>query len=703
MKRETIVNLMAAGTLGLRSGRGERFGRHVQRSLAIVPILGLSLSAITAVGCGADKIVVSDEIAAEWASVATSHGTITNKPAFDQSDAAAFVSTKLLNAGFDAVEGTVLRPDPKANPGEDAELKVNAIDLATAPGSGSVQLSLTAHSPKRDVTVKLTGDAFLVMKAFVPSAETGKPGTLTVGLRVLRIDPQITWGGWLDSGASNAFVQRLAAIGLHTAVGNLEVSLPVPDTIALPYALDKTETSETKKGDKVIGTITWRATNAGGTAFTRLQYQAPLVTSKGLWLMFDENAAEAGGFSATLPPNLSGSAARAEIEKMRAAIRAAEPAYELRGADLALFLNERTLRKVVEKIGQLPAEARIVRIQSTARTGMLHEEKWHDDVLGDGGFFVELAGDDALSGGVNLGVPQAAFQQGTGLKIALPIDAKVAAAIHAHVDPLIGGGVGPTFGMDGSAIKTFQGTIDLRMLDVTGHRVAAFVPTMSDGSVRITLQTDGKFKTDFGWTKVPSIGATFAQDLAPDGLGAIKVVDDIPARFMRADSPTTDWPTDAVDVHVTSLQAETRADGFLIGVNVGIKAANGAGIDPYDGERKALDQAVATLRFRDPAAKKDDFFAITAGGVEFGPNNEIVKFLVSIGKLTQQFADFVARAPNEVSPEKIKGWVQDPVGSIQRGELGKVAGNVANDITHGPGDSNDLVGKDGWTRKRLGF
>jgi hypothetical protein len=32
-----------------------------------------------------------------------------------------------------------------------------------------------------------------------------------------------------------------------------------------------------------------------------------------------------------------------------------------------------------------------------------------------------------------------------------------------------------------------------------------------------------------------------------------------------------------------------------------------------------------------------------------------------------------------------------------------IVNNVVNDVRHGPGDNNDLTGKNGWVRKRLGF
>lgn len=37
------------------------------------------------------------------------------------------------------------------------------------------------------------------------------------------------------------------------------------------------------------------------------------------------------------------------------------------------------------------------------------------------------------------------------------------------------------------------------------------------------------------------------------------------------------------------------------------------------------------------------------------------------------------------------------------GEIIKAARNAAHDVVHGPGEHNDLVGRKGWLRQRLGF
>src|SRR5262249_48114495 len=64
-------------------------------------------------------------------------------------------------------------------------------------------------------------------------------------------------------------------------------------------------------------------------------------------------------------------------------------------------------------------------------------------------------------------------------------------------------------------------------------------------------------------------------------------------------------------------------------------------------------------------------FALLLGDLEFGPNNDLVRVLVLLGKLPNEALETAKRLPGEVSPEKIKGWIDNPGDSFRRGEVGK--------------------------------
>jgi hypothetical protein len=76
-------------------------------------------------------------------------------------------------------------------------------------------------------------------------------------------------------------------------------------------------------------------------------------------------------------------------------------------------------------------------------------------------------------------------------------------------------------------------------------------------------------------------------------------------------------------------------------------------------------------RYKQTPCPEEPSFALLLGDVEFGPNNEIVKFLVQIGKLPQAALKEAERIGKELRPEKVKGWVERPADSFKRGEVGR--------------------------------
>ncbi|MGX9182491.1 hypothetical protein, partial [Mesorhizobium sp. BHbdii] len=104
-------------------------------------------------------------------------------------------------------------------------------------------------------------------------------------------------------------------------------------------------------------------------------------------------------------------------------------------------------------------------------------------------------------------------------------------------------------------------------------------------------------------------------------------------------------------IEVTKADATTA--GWLLTANSSLAQAS----EPMD----TVDLAKQRSKIKDAVSKPgkstctdEGSTAVTLGNLEFGPNNELVKFFVSIGKFTQQMADRIGR---EVNTQKLKEWV----------------------------------------------
>ena len=103
-----------------------------------------------------------------------------------------------------------------------------------------------------------------------------------------------------------------------------------------------------------------------------------------------------------------------------------------------------------------------------------------------------------------------------------------------------------------------------------------------------------------------------------------------------------------------------------------------------DRELQAREEKEAELKravieqLKNKSCSSDVSVAVVVGDVEIGPNNEIVKFLVGIGRFTKEMGVRIGR---EVNDKKLKEWFDDPTGSFERSDPGKAVNTIKNIIT----------------------
>jgi hypothetical protein len=173
---------------------------------------------------------------------------------------------------------------------------------------------------------------------------------------------------------------------------------------------------------------------------------APLITAKGMWLI-----ASSEKDALPKPPVPEGSRPDSlthELESIRSTLlRLDTPA-----ADVAVWLSSKPLLSILKRFADQPPAQRTVSIQSTKISGRIAEDNWRDDLLGKGGTFAEFVDDRSLSGQVVVSNIRSNWAPKQGLSVDLDAGAHADAKVHVHVDPLIGGGVGTTFGLIGDAV-----------------------------------------------------------------------------------------------------------------------------------------------------------------------------------------------------------------------------------------------------------
>ncbi|RVJ69745.1 hypothetical protein [Sinorhizobium meliloti] len=614
----------------------------------------------------------------EWASLARSTEMVEGKAVPDAWSAGLFVSEAGLNSLLKGLEEATLAFDPESRADEDTVVTVGTFSANFEPGFAEGEITLAAASAKRGLNLQFKGKAAVIFKGIDRDKDDLPSAVFSVHL--INLEPQIRWYS-LDFGI-RSYASELLQAGIMVFLADaLTVRLPFDDQLKADLKLDHKETVPVREpeGENYVDV---RLTMLDSTIEQRLSYAHPLFLDGGLWLLA---SAEDKGQLPTPPLKVgtrSADAIKDEIKQMRAKLAT----YVVpEGTDVSIWLKGDTVGNLLQKVQELPLDKRTVTVVSTKSAGRLAEDKWRDDILGEGGAFAELTGNNAVSGKIELREISSSWTQDKGLTFKSKLRVDVVAKIHAHVDPLIGGGAGTSAGMVGKADLELEGIFNVGAQDVEGHKVLVLVPESACKEARLQLTTDGKLKIGGGWTSVPSVGGIFT---GPVGLSAIPpqlVATDLPILLSGRSKDgkplvvpvngdrvllTTRWQT--AKFVLTPVAAKAGKEGYVISA--------GLAAEYLDEKSSAYDRAAEEKRLREALAKKsatmtpcagDYSFAVKLGALEFGPNNEIVKFFVAIKKLPEQAAKEAERIGKELSAEKVKEWIKDPGGSWGKGTPGK--------------------------------
>jgi hypothetical protein len=310
-------------------------------------------------------------------------------------------------------------------------------------------------------------------------------------------------------------------------------------------------------------------------------------------------------------------------------------------------INKEVFIALGNDIAALPDDKRRIDVKSTQREGRLAETKWRDDLLGEGGAFAELSGDEALKGSIQFGKPSVTWGDDR-LVLAMPVMVTSESSVHVHLDPLIGGGAGTTIGINGSGAANIVASATPVLMNKDDLRAALLQGDLQCKLVDAVVASDGRLKVDFGWTKVPSIGAKLQVPIGRDAMAPTPLFDGRP-QFVEIpsigpdekDAAAKPWrfvPAHrAIKVALVPVHAQGGAQGFEFSAELAITPL------PVDGTAESIEKArravaaeastyaarvadaAATLKPQKDCALKPDF-AVLLGGIEFGPQNEIVKF-----------------------------------------------------------------------------
>ena len=591
--------------------------------------------------------VVHQRAVVEWQALTLADQALAKGQLPQNADAAVFLSNDLMGQGLKQLAGAII----KVPGGKIDDLTIIVEDARIKPNIGltGAVVDVTVKSAKHGIAEKLTLDGDVAFRGVTPQLQTDGHSNATAdfAVNVLKVEPQLKWG-FADI-PGRRFLSEAIASGLMLALDNrLTVSIPFEDRLALNTGFSSQSTISASDG-----TVTLNTSLPGKVLEQRFSYASPLFIHSGVWLMASTSSSGQALLAPPPAPDLRPAEMESKIVALRERISAAVRELE-QDSDFAMLLKSKVLVGLVQQLAALPEGNRTVAVQSVGTTGHL---------VDDGTLLVELPDGNAVNASLVVGPPSATWMPEKGLALGTDLRMDLRARIHVHVKPVVNAGT--TLGLAGGASKHIDGTLKLASSVIDGHSVLLLDTGMPCDSLTADVTTDGRIVIGPVKTDLVKVGVRWTMP-TPAALGQPNVIlDDLPRRVaFNASKPDANGVSLApahkgleYAVHVTNAKA--TAAGYVVTAKIDMHPVDSAETPPEIlTQRHALADSVnAVVSAARACPSVDTDMKVLFGGLEFGKNNEFVRRL----------------------------------------------GDIIHDVVHGPGPSNDLVGRDGFVRRTLGF
>lgn len=626
---------------------------------------------------GVGRIAEHERLLSYWRSLDLTAQTLSAGPISAAWDAGLFLDVQTLNSVFDQLNGLTAK---YGGQGALAGATVMVTGVRLKPRNGALDTELDLVASHSGFSLPLKATANVTYQGVAKAAPSAAP------VLSLRIEPiEISSSKPRPDNTERSFLTTLLPdlLVLFADPHALEIRVQLPDQISIPLGFQKQQTVPVNGGD---GSVSYTASMEQGTVEQHLAYPGLVFTKDGIWLTarIDDKQLPASDpkQAPATPADLKKAIAELETAVSAKLERVSPPSN---GAEL--FIAKSSFLSLAEKLRTLEPSKRRVSFATTGQSGHLAGRRQSLGVLGNIGVQADLLDNNSGSGTVDFNFGQASWDD-NGLKLPLTAVMNADAKVQLNIDVIASGVVRTSVGLVGQGSGSMSAAAKPVILDSGNQSIAAVQFADSCSSVRADIRTDGVLKTDFGWTKVPSVGGRISSPVGP--LPPVLVLDRRPL-FVRTPTRTIgSWSISPRYPAVVMNMRPNRFGSNPEGLDIGVSLETAPVILQGDGSDQDQQLAAAERSTREQvdnvAAASSEIlkgaaaagacpgsseFALLLGDLEFGENNELVRLLVVLGKLPEAALDAVKRLPGEVSPEKIKGWIDNPEDSFKRGEVGR--------------------------------
>ncbi len=568
----------------------------------------LGLWAMVLSGCGSDREgqLIVDHQRAVYESLALQDQLQQQGGGHAAADLGIGISNQGMVKLLSLLKGLVITPTQPPKGYEDLSVRIEDIHLVSRAGRSELELEVSLASPANALqfAATMTGDLLFLP----PELDTDTPeDQLAFRMKVRELHPRVSW--------YSLPLQNITAMRdylRYRLIQQVEKSLVVKVLTArldkLVLGLSGSEVlKDEEKGFQIK--IAYASPKVEMPIVAR--YSQFLMTDSGFWIFarYDDKTPYRPKPVARVPTEQL----ETEIGRLTYAIRAAAIGLTFASGDSAVIVRKPLLEKLTAQFNERSSDERTVSFQSIRSRGKLFEKQWRDNLLGDGGFSVELDSRDAAWGTVTLKQVTSAWSE-NGLAYSASADIEANTIMYVHFDPLIGGGVGKRTTLEGTASPVLAGTLSLALRTYLGVPVLVIANQLVCSKFPITVMDDEGL----------ALGVTLSQfvgggkpTLIPALMGLPKMVKaDQVLRGIKAVTVTAPKPFAAVTYAPTQFVAD--ANGFRAEFLMSASWSEGDDVDAEDRVKEITALVNKDETFPSgPDCGKPDPIKVHVAGVEF--------------------------------------------------------------------------------------
>lgn len=309
---------------------------------------------------------------------------------------------------------------------------------------------------------------------------------------------------------------------------------------------------------------------------------------------------------------------------------------------MRIFISKRLIEASLAQFSNLPAPQRTLVVRGKSSVGRIADKRFRDDVLGDGGVFVEIEDATNVNASLELSLANSKWSD-RGFSGSLGYNVKAEIPVHGHLDPLIGGGIGGRVKIVGSSSAAVALSLQPKMLVQGTVRAAVLEPAIGCQEVSLSATTDGEWHWDGGWFSVPKLGVKIRRPLVSTQPPAIQIIQTRLLMHQLAgekESEQKPWAiqrrTQVLALKIDPRECKATNDGLIVDAAVEMvsspkvdaagKSASDQVHEINEKSRLIIAEAAKALA-KSSTCDSKPYTDVVFGDFKFGRNNDIFRFL----------------------------------------------------------------------------